>query len=79
MSPERDPRTDAKYTDVSRERAFLAASALLFIASAVAAVYWCRPMFLNGVKAQIGFKLPLFQVRWKAKNLPEPPKISKES
>ena len=31
-------------TDIARERAFLAASALLFIASVVATVYWCRSM-----------------------------------
>jgi hypothetical protein len=36
-------------------------------------------MFLTGVKAQIGFKLPLLSGSWKAKNLPEPTKISKES
>ena len=31
-------------TDTARERAFLAASAILFIASVVATVYWCGSM-----------------------------------
>src|ERR1700686_5765224 len=30
--------------DMARDRAFLATSAILFVASAVATVYWCRSM-----------------------------------